>query len=1074
MNSRRAALRLLLIWALALEGCWAGTPLTAHLINDSGSRLFVQWVNPLNGDLLDLHQPDDPSKPGSITRYNSFTGDELVVNEAGADCGRGEVCRQAYLSTPGPKEKDYESDSDDDDQEEFFVIDSWFQIEHVTDPAEIRELFRIFGDKNQKRQIRAGNNKNSHSLATNLHIRNNSQDIFVDIYFIHNDDDSVHKLTAKPLLPSRVDPQKAAASFDTYVGNRFELVETYGCEEDECRRVRVVVPPPNKEGLDPGVLIEDNFKVTIYGGEGEETEEEEMVKEQEEPRNTDEYWDMQKGSDKNEPTPGEESVPMPEILRDKMRLINPQPPILPKTAQSNGGKNNPVATTLHIRNDSKEIFLNIFFVNNEDDSLVKVTNHPLLPWKVDPQKAVVSYNTFVGDRFELVEYYGCEGKDCRRVRIVVPPRKPEGPDPAVLIEEKFKVTVMSDKEEAILTGSREGETTVLDPKSREFNNPHRPLTTPKDDTTDNDATTTEEDVSDSSNNTPTGQDYAEAPDYTEATWKDSNLQKTKEARNIIPLGEHENKRSAETATKTLKKPEVFRPPPLDALTHPRLQDRYRRKAMQSNVQSTPAIINFSGVPVDVYLMSPFVDPANFQSEPTNFKSKLNDQGPVPNAIKFDFVTLVYQEFEVRETGECDEPGTAEFEAEEVTNRRSPPVCRRVRFRVGDKAPTVTINDQFQAVTETGAIISSPKRESIVSLNLLQDQQQDAAKPFSVRVFDHCKQESKLEFVGQEKSTENSLLLLESIRECVEQILGDKIDASAKELQAMRILRRHFAPILEDYTCKDTNLDTSEPIEVREWSPSRDEPARNVSILMDQSTAKIHVIDDFVSDDECAFVERTRMGQYQYAMVSDEATGGVKVSESRNAQQAPLKVPWDKEHKGQKLAKVGRRLYDYASHIFQQNISEAGQEQPTLIRYEGKGFHVPHPEQYMAHCDGRCDGRNYVSGMRVATMILYCKVADAGGHTNFRHSNIHIKPKKGAALFFSYVDSDLRRIDDGMTQHSGCPVFMGEKLIITQWIRTGVDDDQNKWYFFDDDGNKMTNEQYHRVMQNSFSSAVGGV
>lgn len=32
------------------------------------------------------------------------------------------------------------------------------------------------------------------------------------------------------------------------------------------------------------------------------------------------------------------------------------------------------------------------------------------------------------------------------------------------------------------------------------------------------------------------------------------------------------------------------------------------------------------------------------------------------------------------------------------------------------------------------------------------------------------------------------------------------------------------------------------------------------------------------------------------------------------------------------------------------------------------------------------------------------------------------------------------MDTGFTEHSGCPVFEGEKKIVTQWIRLGVTDE----------------------------------
>jgi hypothetical protein len=83
---------------------------------------------------------------------------------------------------------------------------------------------------------------------------------------------------------------------------------------------------------------------------------------------------------------------------------------------------------------------------------------------------------------------------------------------------------------------------------------------------------------------------------------------------------------------------------------------------------------------------------------------------------------------------------------------------------------------------------------------------------------------------------------------------------------------------------------------------------------------------------------------------------------------------------------------------------------------------------------------------MATVVMYCKIPEVGGHTNFRNSYVHVKPRKGDAIFFSYMNPETMIMDNGFTEHSGCPVIEGEKKIVTQWIRYGVDD-QNPWYSF---------------------------
>lgn len=80
------------------------------------------------------------------------------------------------------------------------------------------------------------------------------------------------------------------------------------------------------------------------------------------------------------------------------------------------------------------------------------------------------------------------------------------------------------------------------------------------------------------------------------------------------------------------------------------------------------------------------------------------------------------------------------------------------------------------------------------------------------------------------------------------------------------------------------------------------------------------------------------------------------------------------------------------------------------------------------------------------MVMYCTLPTKGGSTNFRNSGVHVKPVKGNAIFFSYIDPETKLMDNGFTEHSGCPVYEGEKKIVTQWIRYGVDN-ENKWDSF---------------------------
>lgn len=113
-----------------------------------------------------------------------------------------------------------------------------------------------------------------------------------------------------------------------------------------------------------------------------------------------------------------------------------------------------------------------------------------------------------------------------------------------------------------------------------------------------------------------------------------------------------------------------------------------------------------------------------------------------------------------------------------------------------------------------------------------------------------------------------------------------------------------------------------------------------------------------------------------------------------------------------------------------------------------------PDRYTPHCDGECTGMEHRQGTRMATMVMYCTVPERGGNTNFRNAGVHVKAEKGNAIFFGYINPKTLVKDSGFTEHSGCPVYEGQKKIVVQWIRLGVDD-ENPWDSFNTLGIKYS-------------------
>ena len=263
--------------------------------------------------------------------------------------------------------------------------------------------------------------------------------------------------------------------------------------------------------------------------------------------------------------------------------------------------------------------------------------------------------------------------------------------------------------------------------------------------------------------------------------------------------------------------------------------------------------------------------------------------------------------------------------------------------------------------------------------------------------------------------------------------------------------------LRNYTCSDPDLQTSPPI----YSTSVNASGNSYSadILLNSDNAKIWTIENLVSDDECQTLMDHAREKLERATVSGE-DGMSVVSESRKAQQARYSPELNNTN-AESLSLLFDRLYTITNSITGLNMHPDGQEPFMVIQY-GKN------DQYTPHCDGLCDGTKYRKGGRVATAILYCKVAEVGGGTTFTQSDIFLKPSKGMVTFFSYKGPD-GTMDDGLTRHSGCPVLEGEKWITTAWMREGVSlEEPNE--LFDPVGNVYAEIEEAQALEKKYTNA----
>eukprot|EP00591_Stephanopyxis_turris_P001930 CAMPEP_0195522144 /NCGR_PEP_ID=MMETSP0794_2-20130614/20067_1 /TAXON_ID=515487 /ORGANISM="Stephanopyxis turris, Strain CCMP 815" /LENGTH=477 /DNA_ID=CAMNT_0040651835 /DNA_START=42 /DNA_END=1475 /DNA_ORIENTATION=+ len=450
--------------------------------------------------------------------------------------------------------------------------------------------------------------------------------------------------------------------------------------------------------------------------------------------------------------------------------------------------------------------------------------------------------------------------------------------------------------------------------------------------------------------------------------------------------------------------------------------------VQSQHTHTLQVENESGVPIDIY----WIDPQTKEGSPLT-------EEPFSHGHGMNFNTFTGHEFGFRESP--NEAGVCGSDA----NGGS---CRGTSYVVVDNILGIRINKKF----EIEIAKPPPVEEEKYVIPEFEPVQYNPYGSTETLALSACQEKSKTAVKTDTLSSVVAATTLEELISCVESNVTQELMGVSGEVVFQSETRAHIAERFENYTCADEDMPTSPALYTKKWIKGGIE--REVNVLHERDASKIHVVKNFISPEECLAMEEAARPKLHKATVAN-GSGGSELSPNRKAMQAGIKVDWSKEAEGDHIAVLSRRVYDYANWVTGLGIEEHGQEDLMSIQYEGRGDDDGEPDRYMPHCDGDCTGLKHKPATRIATMVMYCVVPEKGGATNFRNSGLHVVPEVGSATFFSYMSPD-RIMDKAFTEHSGCPVIKGEKKIVTQWIRLGVDK-ENPWDSFNTLGIKYSEE-----------------
>lgn len=281
-----------------------------------------------------------------------------------------------------------------------------------------------------------------------------------------------------------------------------------------------------------------------------------------------------------------------------------------------------------------------------------------------------------------------------------------------------------------------------------------------------------------------------------------------------------------------------------------------------------------------------------------------------------------------------------------------------------------------------------------------------------------------------------------VLQCIgDHVKGQYHDLSMKLKQTMA-LRKRLSSQMRDYICADLSLKTTPAHTTGHWRYNgKMYSYRNI---FKQMQVQIKLIDNFISTEECDQLIKRGSPRLIKAGVAG-SNGKSEYSQARKAKSASVEPKRGSKEKDI-LADLQDRILAFTNEVTGYDLHIEGQEGFSVIKYDANG------DEYTQHCDGACDGTIHKAGGRVATMVLYCKVAEKGGQTTFTNADVVVVPKQGQASFFSYMGEDRVMDEAELSKHSGCPIIEGEKWIATMWMRDGVDS-VNNWETFSPQGTR---------------------
>ena len=196
--------------------------------------------------------------------------------------------------------------------------------------------------------------------------------------------------------------------------------------------------------------------------------------------------------------------------------------------------------------------------------------------------------------------------------------------------------------------------------------------------------------------------------------------------------------------------------------------------------------------------------------------------------------------------------------------------------------------------------------------------------------------------------------------------------------------------------------------------------RAIRVALEVERPQVVVYDNLLDEAECTALIALADQRLSRSTVVDDDSGGLKEHVDRTSAggffacgETPLVSAVE--------ARIAALLNWPVSHG----------EGLQVLRYTAGGEYKAHFDFFDADTPG---GAVHLAqgGQRVGTLVMYLSDVEAGGATHFPKLGLHVRPRRGSAVYFENTDARGAVLPNSL--HAGAPVLSGVKYIATKWLR----------------------------------------